>query len=84
MTCADARAAGLESIELPDIAKSEWTLGANARSKKILADAEADFQNSDLLSILKDNTEENKDKYALAPILPGRVCLPLPGTCAGG
>lgn len=73
-----ARAMGMESIELPDLPKSEWVLGANKANSKVLADAEAEFQKSDLLSILKNNSEENRDKYAAAVALD---CLAVPTTC---
>lgn len=69
---------GMESIELPDLPKSEWVLGANKANSKVLADAEAEFQKSDLLSILKNNSEENRDKYAATAALD---CLAVPTTC---
>eukprot|EP00892_Ulva_mutabilis_P010662 jgi/Ulvmu1/7969/UM004_0202.1 len=59
----EADATGLESFDLPaGPTLPNPAKGIQERSAKALEQAEEEFQNSDLLSILKANSEENKQK----------------------
>lgn len=67
------RAAGIESFDLPEgPSLPNPAKGIQEKSAKALEKAEEEFQNSDLLSTLKANSEENKLKCA--PSKQPRAC----------
>ena len=63
-----ACASGLESVELPTApAVPQMFQDMATKNNKVLAAAEEEFQNSDLLNILKRNSADNKAAYAPPP-----------------
>jgi hypothetical protein len=63
MRRAGADATGLESVDLPMPSLPSVGKAMASRNAEVLRQAEEEFQNSDLLSILKANSEENRAKY---------------------
>ncbi|KAL4438169.1 hypothetical protein ABPG77_010530 [Micractinium sp. CCAP 211/92] len=68
-----ATATGLESIELPAVATPDVVAQIKARNQQVLDDAEASFQNSELLRTLKERSEANRAERKKA--LEERYCM---------
>lgn len=68
-----AAATGLESIDLPAVATPDVVSQMKARNKQVLDEAEASFQNSELLRTLKERSDANRADRKKA--LEERYCM---------